>query len=299
MESVSKMNPKILILKARGQHLKNRNFAESENFKRAFAALNIESDIWGPGYDSYLTPFSEMAKNFDVFFVLENYEEGNWIPDISSYKQLKLHWAIDCHCGGIPRFIDFYKKSKLDIHLNSAQQYIPYFSGTCRKAYWFPNALADDIIYPKSDVEKKYDLGFCGSMIADRPTWTKILEDKYKSRFKKDIFVIGDDMVTALNSYKISINKSIADDLNFRVFESIGCKALLITNEVANIEKIVHNGKHCVTYKTIDEMLKTIDYYVEHPDEATEIAKNGYEHVKKNHTYLERAKLLLQIIKIG
>ena len=46
-------------------------------------------------------------------------------------------------------------------------------------------------------------------------------------------------------------------------------------------------------------MLKAIDYYVEHPDEATEIAKDGYEYVKKNHTYLERAKLLLQIIKIG
>ena len=73
----------------------------------------------------------------------------------------------------------------------------------------------------------------------------------------------------------------------------------MITNEVTNIEKIVHNGKHCITYKTIDEMLKAIDYYVEHPDEATEIAKDGYEYVKKNHTYLERAKLLLQIIKIG
>lgn len=291
------MNPSILIIQERGRHEKNREFRECENFKRAFNKLGIKCDVWGLGYDNFTIPFSEVAKDYDVLFVLENYDEAGWVPNLSSYKQLKLHWTIDCHCGGIPRYLDFSKRSKINIHLNSSQQYIQYFAGACDKAYWFPNAYPDDIITYKPSVSKVVDIGFCGSMIADRPQWTSMLENRYGNRFKKDIFVIGNDMVDAINSYKIAINKSIADDLNYRTFETLGTKTFLITNNVPNINRIFKDGEHCVTYDSFEDMIRKVDYYLENVEETNRIAAAGYEHVQKNHTYYKRAQLLLDIIK--
>ena len=291
------MNPSILIIQERGRHEKNREFRECENFKRAFTKLGIKCDVWGLGYENFTIPFSDVAKDYDILFVLENYDETGWVPDLSSYKQLKLHWTIDCHCGGIPRYYAFSKKSKINIHLNSSEQYIQNFAGACDKAYWFPNAYPDDLIEHNSDIKKSVDIGFCGSMIADRPQWTSLLEKRYGNRFKKDIFVIGKDMVDAVNSYKISINKSIADDLNYRTFETLGTKTFLITNSVPNIDRIFTNNQHCVIYDSFEDMVSKIDYYLAHPEQVNSIADAGYQHVKSKHTYFERAKLLLEIIK--
>jgi hypothetical protein len=299
LEGIGKMNPNILIIQERGRHDKNREFRECENFKRSFNKLGIKCDIWGLGYENFSIPFGEVSKDYDVIFVLENYDETGWVPELSNYKQLKLHWTIDCHCGGIPRYHAFSKKSKINIHLNSSAQYIPYFLNVCDKAYWFPNAYPDDLIDRNNEIEKNVDIGFCGSMIADRPQWTTALQKKYGDRFKKDIFVIGQDMVNTINSYKIAINKSIADDLNYRTFETLGMKTFLITNKVPNIEKIFQNDKHCVMYESIPEMFEKIEYYLNHENEANLIAEQGYEHVKLNHTYFSRSKLLLEIIKLN
>jgi glycosyltransferase involved in cell wall biosynthesis len=291
------MYPSILIIQERGRHEKNREFRECENFKRAFNKLGVKCDIWGLGYENFSIPFSQVAKDYNVIFVLENYDETGWVPELSSYKQLKMHWTIDCHCGGIPRYLTFSKKSKINIHLNSSEQYIQYFIGACDKAYWFPNAYPDDVITHKPEIQKSVDIGFCGSMIADRPQWTSLLEKKYGRRFKKDIFVIGQDMVDAVNSYKICINKSIADDLNYRTFETLGTKTFLITNSVPNINRIFKDGEHCIFYQSTEEMMSKIDYYLEHPREVEKIASAGYDHVITKHTYFERAKLLIEIIK--
>lgn len=293
------MNPSILIIQERGRHEKNREFRECENFRRAFNKLGIKCDVWGLGYDNFAIPFSDVAKDYDVLFVLENYDETGWVPDLSSYKQLKLHWTIDCHCGGIPRYLEYSKKSKINIHLNSSEQYIQYFAGACDKAYWFPNAYPDDLIDYNPKIQKTVGIGFCGSMIADRPQWTSMLEKRYGNLFRKDIFVIGNEMVDVVNSYKIAINKSIADDLNYRVFETLGTKTFLITNTVPNINRIFTDGKHCVLYNSYEEMINKIDYYSKNIEEATSIAADGYAHVKKSHTYFKRAQLVLEMIKLA
>lgn len=290
-------NPSILIIQERGRHDQNREFRECENFKRAFRKLGIKCDVWGLGYQNFNVPFSEVAKEYDVIFLLENYDQTGWVPDLSSYKQLKIQWTIDCHCFHIPTHVSFSKSSKINIHLNSSEQYMHHFNGACDKAYWFPNAYPDDLIDYNPDIKKSFDVGFCGSMIADRPYWTSLLEIRYGNRFKKDVFILGKDMVDAINSYKIATNKSCSDDLNYRTFETLGAKTFLLTNKVPNIHKIFKDGEHCVMYDTIDEMITKIDYYLEHMDEANKIAESGYNHVKANHTYVQRAKMLLEIMK--
>ena len=103
------------------------------------------------------------------------------------------------------------------------------------KTYWFPNAYPHDLIYPMEDIDKINDIGFCGNYL-NRKEWIDIISEKFK--IKTDIFVIGNDMVEAVNSYKIHFNRNIADDINFRTFETIGCNTLLFTNYTPDLDKL-------------------------------------------------------------
>lgn len=287
------MMPSILMVQERGRHAANWQFRESENFRRAFTKLGIKCEVWGLGQPTFSTPFEEIVKDYDVVFVMENYDQQQWLPDFNKVKKLKVFWSIDSHCV-LGQHVFFSKISKFDIHLNSTQGYIKHFTKHSSKCYWFPNAYPEDLIAHRPEVQKVHDLGFCGSMISDRVQWLDAISQHVPVH--RDVFVIGDAMVDALNSYKIGLNKTLADDINYRVFETLGTKTLLLTNLVPTMDQLLIPDKHMITYATLAELVEKAKYYINHPEKALEIAEAGYSHVKANHTYYERAKKLMQLL---
>jgi hypothetical protein len=59
---------------------------------------------------------------------------------------------------------------------------------------------------------------------------------------------------------------------------------------------VLEPGVHCVTYKSPEDMVDKIRYYMEHEDERQKIVKAARAHALMNHTYLCRAKRMLDII---
>jgi hypothetical protein len=281
---------KIVIIQEAGRHEKNRNFRESLNLHRALSRIDgVESKVWGLNYQNFSSPFSEIEKWADVIFIIENYT-SKWMPleEISKSNKLKIFWSIDSHYDGVVNQHSFLCKIlKIDILLNSSEQYIRFFE--TKNNYWFPNAYPDDLIYPLG-IEKIHNIGFCGN---DRP------EIHYLDKFgiKKDLFLLGDDMVKSINSYKIHFNKNIRDDINYRTFETCGCKIFLLTNHSPNLEKLFKIGEELVTYNSLPEIDDILKYYLENEDKRINIENAGYERVKKDHTYFERSKFLVEIIK--
>jgi len=98
---------------------------------------------------------------------------------------------------------------------------------------------------------------------------------------------------------RVSVNFSINNDINMRTFEAMGAGALVVTNKIFNngFEDLFKDGEHLVTYKdiTTHEFEDKIRYYLEHPDEAEQIARNGFELVQKKHTYRNRLQEILAI----
>lgn len=45
--------------------------------------------------------------------------------------------------------------------------------------------------------------------------------------------------------------------------------------------------------------MEKIEYYLSHEKERQQIAKNGYEKVKRYHTYSNRLDTMLEIMDIG
>ena len=277
---------KILIIQECGRHDKNRNFRESLNFQRAFNKIGIESIVWGLNYPNYNISFNEMSKDCEAVLLIENYNNG-WLPDISNFKGLKMFWSIDSHC--VPQqHVGTCVQNKIDIVLNAIESHSKYFKNF--KTYYFPNAYPDDLIDYKPGIEKIHDVGFCGNYV-NRADWINFIPN-----IKRDIFVIGDDMVNAINSYKIHFNRNIADDINYRTFETLGCKTFLLTNETENLNKLFKIGEHLDTYTTKEDLLYKINYYLSNEEIRNKIADNGYNEVRKNHTFINRSQFIIDII---
>lgn len=283
---------RISIIQEAGRHEKNKNFRESLNLHRSFLKIEgVESRVWGLNYPDFITPFSEIEKWSDVIFIIENYT-SKWMPidEISKSSKLKIFWSIDSHCV-LQEHINLCRILRIDVLLNSTEGYLKYFDNEVKGIYWFPNAYPDDLIYPL-DIEKTIDVGFCGNIL----NRGKVINSLDKYGIKKDIFIIGDDMVRAINSYKIHLNCNISDDINYRTFETTGCKTLLLTNYTPNLEKLFEIGKEVVIYNDLIDLDNKVKYYLENVSERNIIAESGYNRAKKEHTYLHRAKKIIDII---
>jgi spore maturation protein CgeB len=285
---------KILIIQENGRHDQNRNFRECHNFYRSFNRLGHDCTVWGLGHDNFSESFDDLYKKNDVIFILENYEEHNWIPDLSEIKKLKVFWSIDSHCNPIGN-VHTSKKHNVDIVLNSIESDQILFEN--KKTFYFPNAYPSDLIFPNKGYEKKYMIGFCGTPFGEREDLINIIESKTSIEVKKDFWVLGDDMVKSINSYKLHLNKTIKNDINYRVFETLGVNTCLLTNKVENLNNFFVDMEDLVMYETYDELIDKINFLIKNENKINEISNSGYNKVVKNHTYDNRALEFIKIIE--
>lgn len=96
----------------------------------------------------------------------------------------------------------------------------------------------------------------------------------------------------AFPAAKIVVNQAVKDDLNFRVFETMMCGALLLTPRVDNgLLDLFREGKHLVCYEdgNADDAAEKCNYYLEHESERARIAATGRQAVLEAHRPAARA----------
>ena len=98
---------------------------------------------------------------------------------------------------------------------------------------------------------------------------------------------------------QIVLNQTVSGDLNFRIFEALGSGALLLTESSTNgLQDLFTSREHLITYPrgNVQEAAKHINYFLQHLEEAQEIATRGESEVKRHHLALHRtASILYQI----
>jgi hypothetical protein len=246
--------------------------------------------VWGLGHINFNTPFQEIIKDIDVIILLENYESNGWLPDLSNVNKLKIFWSIDSHMV-LMNHITTVIKNKIDIVLNAIESHQNYFKTS--KTFYFPNAYPSDLISPIDNVNKDVFLGFCGSLLNRFEILTK-LENKFG--LKKDIWKLGNEMVKTINGYNIHFNKTLSNDINYRIFETMGCNTLILTNNTENINTFFKDMENIVIYDNETELFEKLNVLSLDNNLIKKISNSGYELVKNNHTYDNRADVLLKII---
>ena len=106
------------------------------------------------------------------------------------------------------------------------------------------------------------------------------------------------EMPIIFHQNKINLNltaKSIRSGLSLRIFDVLGCEGFLITNYQAELPEHFNIGEDLEAYTSLDDLMGKCEYYLLHDKERQEIAHNGFEKVKKYHTYDIRLTQMLEI----
>jgi len=280
---------KILVIQENGRHDSNRKFRECYSLQRAFKNLNHECDIWGLGHSNYETPPD--FNSYDLIFNLENYTE-EWLPNLAQIKNpMKIMWSIDSHVRGTEVFEEIYRRSNYDYLLHAILDHVKD-----KHHIWFPIGYDESLIKPMG-VEKTIDFGFCGNFCNREPVLRWLKKDH---NLHLDIFVIGDKMVETINSYKCHFNLSVGNDMNYRSFETLGCKTLLMTNGNHQYDKLGFvDGENCLLYENTEDIKDKINQFREmSDDEINNVASKGHEFVKC-HTITKRVEKLLVDLNVS
>lgn len=89
------------------------------------------------------------------------------------------------------------------------------------------------------------------------------------------------------------IRKSMSE----RLYIAVGCGAFYMCRHVEGIEEVLEPGRDIVTFKSEDEMIEKIRYYLLNDDLRMKIAQSGQQRVLREHTYEIRTRQLIDIIQ--
>jgi len=273
----------IMIIQENGRHDINRDFRECFCMSRAFKSLGHEVDIWGLGHENFKD--EPDWESYDLILNFENYDATGWVPNLSYTKNpKKFLWSIDAHCTGIQRFIDTYRQGNYDLILQAILDFVD------ERSAWLPVCYDEALVFPKS--EKTTFIGFCGSIL-NRKQLLDFLSNKYG--LKQDIRVLGEEMVKTVSSYHVHFNINLANDINYRSYETIACETMLLTNYNPQYEMLgFKDGVNCMMYKNVEELCQKIDLCRDDLDLVKKISSAGY-HLAKQHTYRQRAEKIVAL----
>jgi spore maturation protein CgeB len=81
------------------------------------------------------------------------------------------------------------------------------------------------------------------------------------------------------------------------MYTAVGCGAFYLCQHVEGIEEVLVPGKEIVTFRSEQEMIDMITYYLKNDKERKRIAETGRDRILKDHTYEIRTREMLRIIE--
>lgn len=99
---------------------------------------------------------------------------------------------------------------------------------------------------------------------------------------------------------KINLNitlRSIQTGMPLRVFDIMGCGGFLISNFQEDFLEYFEPDEDIVFYTSYEELLDKVEFYLSHDEIRQRIARNAYEKVAAEHTYLQRVETMFSIVK--
>ena len=95
---------------------------------------------------------------------------------------------------------------------------------------------------------------------------------------------------------KINLNialKGIEGGTTQRIMDIMGAGGFVLTNYCEETAELFEEDKEIVMFRTPEELIQKVDYYLEHEEEREQIARAGHEKAMNDYTYEKKIKRLL------
>lgn len=260
-----------------------------EHYKKALSRASCGVEHF------WLKDSSRIEPVFDAYLRID---DGDYKYDIPHDKlKPSFFYASDVHLK--KPFLAIKKAVRFYDHVFCAQYdgYLKLKSIYGDKISWLPHAC-DNELHRDLSCERKLDIAFVGN---DGGLPRKFLLQEIRERFPNSY--IGNapytDIAGIYSRAKVGFNYSIANDINMRMFEVMGCGAMLLTNYINGngFDSLFIDKKDLVIYNSPKEIFSMIDFYLKNEESRTAIANAGKQLVNSEHTYSKRALFMLNLMR--
>lgn len=266
----------------------------------AFRNIGVTIDLYEKSVDFSLLNLSDYDA---VVFVESPSKPSIKVKNIELVTIPKIFWV---HHGEnrLTTNLQLAKRYRADLVLMAHSLHLAKrFSSPVR---FFPFGMSKDIFNCNKELKDRNidiasvgsnDAGFYGKRRKAINTIKNQFSSKYRLSLDRKAYL--NDLANIYGNSKIVFNQSAntIKSINMRLFEGMGCGALVISDYVPGMEKLFIENTHYVSFKDEDELIEKMDYYLNNTEEAQVIATAAYEHLLNNHTYEHRAKEIIELIQ--
>ena len=107
------------------------------------------------------------------------------------------------------------------------------------------------------------------------------------------------DMPLIFHQSRINLNislRSIRSGIPLRAFDIMGSGGFLLSNFQADFLEFFIPGEDFVFYESKEDLLRKIEYYLEHEEERQAIARSGHHKVRAGHTFRHRVREMFDFV---
>lgn len=236
------------------------------------------------------------------------YCQNLYVPGLVFLNKIKKQTGVSI-VGQVASPVSFDKEflSSYDLILSSFPHFVTRFRKLGIKSEYFKIGFEATILPKLKKMKKQYPITFVGgfSRHHNNETVFAVATDVWgygrvpeSSKYHGEAW--GIDMYNILHNSKITLNRHIdaAENHanNMRLYEATGVGTMLITDDKDDLDKIFVLGKEVETYKSKDELLDKVKYYLFHDKEREKIAKAGQKRTLLDHTYKKRMEELVLVL---
>jgi len=267
----------------------------------------------------------ERSKAIDTDLIFMQFQNpGVVIPDkLQKAKGFKLNWSGDVRHPTPPWYYELGKKINLTCFTNLED--VDNLRAAGIPADYLQIGYEEKVYTPEGPTGNFAEICFLGSNYLDsgynfplspeREAMVDFLTKRYGPKFavygknwpqsgNKWIGCKDGEEQKAYHSCKIAINhnhycyRRYTSDRTLRI---MACGAFCLNRWYPGVEEEFFDGVHLVSWglpgsSGFKQLQDHIDYYLEHEDERKEIAEQGCEHVRENHTWAARMEDLKELI---
>jgi len=84
--------------------------------------------------------------------------------------------------------------------------------------------------------------------------------------------------------------------INQRIFDVPACGAFLMTDYMDELASYFEVGREIETYRSIEELVDKVRFYLRHDNLRVRIAKSGYEKAQRLPTWRDRAREMVKAL---
>lgn len=164
-------------------------------------------------------------------------------------------------------------------------------------AVWLPLGC-DPTIHRPIPTTIEWDVCFIGRISpGPRHELLQLIADRFPRSFIGQRYF--DEYARTCSASLVGFNRSVKNDVNMRVFETLACGPLLITNDLSENGQadLFLSDHHFVTYREPEELVDKLRFYTRSQAERERIAVAGHFEVVQKHTYRHRMQTLLEHVE--